>query len=193
MPLCKRACCPPQTWCLVAKLHRSGLFLQHGVQPLQVGLKSAEDTLAAAENLLSKLRGEQESWHEQVLSNTAALESLPACALVASAFIVYAAGETEAVRRKLLEAWRCIEGLSLPEDFLFAGFLGSETDFMQWRGQGLAGDKVCQSCHNPMDKLQWITPCDSLPLRMIFLAPLTAPKHARHALRDAGTVHLRCT
>lgn len=109
---------------------------------LQMGLRAAEATLAAAASLLSKLTGEKASWTAQSQEHNTALQTLPACAAVAAAFMTYAASEAEAVRLELLREWRGLEGLQLPADFSFQGFLSTESELLQWKAEGLQGDQV---------------------------------------------------
>jgi dynein heavy chain 2, cytosolic len=112
------------------------------VESTQVGLKSAESTLAAAASLLRKLTGEKSSWTAQAREHEHALATLPACAAVAAAFITYASCESEAIRLDLLSSWSEIDGLELPLGFSLQGFLSSESELLQWKEEGLQGDQV---------------------------------------------------
>lgn len=109
---------------------------------MQYGLKRAEETLSAASSLLSKLSGEKGSWGEQAAAFHEALQRLPQSAAVAAAFIVYAAAEPEAVRATLMDEWRRLPGVELPEAFTVEGFLSGEREMAEWRGWGLPGDQV---------------------------------------------------
>jgi hypothetical protein len=109
---------------------------------MQMGLKKAVDTLSAAESLLEKLGGEKASWESQVHENSRALQRLPACAALAAAFVTYAPAESEESRARLMAGWRALDGIDLPQDFDVLRFLSSESELLQWKSQGLQGDRV---------------------------------------------------
>jgi hypothetical protein len=109
---------------------------------VQVGLKAAEDTLAAAGRLLSKLTGEKASWTAQAAENARALTTLPACSAAAAAFVTYAASEGADTRAALMADWAGVTCLGLPESFSVARFLASEDDALAWKAEGLQGDSV---------------------------------------------------
>lgn len=109
---------------------------------MQYGLRKAEETLAAASNLLAKLSGEQHSWRQQAASYHEDLQRLPQAAAVAAAFTVYAAAESEGNRATLMAEWLSLPGVDLPEGFTVKGFLTCEQELSEWRGWGLPGDRV---------------------------------------------------
>lgn len=109
---------------------------------MQIGLKKAESTLAAASSLLSKLTGEKASWQQQADLLSQALLTLPATSVIAAAYIVYAAAVPENVRTELVRAWRSVEGLDTQDTFSLPQFLSKGGELTEWRAWGLPSDQV---------------------------------------------------
>lgn len=110
---------------------------------MQMSLRSAESTLAAAGSLLGKLNGEKVSWTSQSEEHAQALKTLPACAAVAAAFMTYTSCESEPIRQGMMHSWMLLDSLQLPVNFSFQTFLSSESELLQWKAEGLQGDQAC--------------------------------------------------
>lgn len=109
-------------------------------EALKIGLKRAQDTLSAAENLLGKLSGEKGRWVETVGALDAAIADLPLACLMASAFVTYLPGVPEDVRAEVQAGWAML--LSVPPTYDFKRFMSSESEMLTWKGEGLPGDDL---------------------------------------------------
>lgn len=109
---------------------------------LQIGLKQAESTLAAASSLLSKLAGEKASWQQQADLLTQALPTLPASSVIAAACVVYAAEVPEDKRLSLMRSWRSVVGKDSRETFSLPQFLCKGGELTEWAALGLPTDQV---------------------------------------------------
>ena len=131
---------------------------------MQIGLKKAESTLAAASSLLSKLAGEKASWQQQADVLTQALPGLPASSVMAAACVVYATAVPEDIRMELMRAWRSIVGMESREAFSLPQFLSKGGELSEWAAWGLPTDQVqllhlheqtlcCRTYHPPFSGL----------------------------------------
>ena len=87
-------------------------------------MKKAEDTLFAAQSLLSQLSGENERWKKQIISLEQELALVPIKSLLSSAYITYLGQANESMREKVLHEWLSMVRLS---DFNFRTFLSTES------------------------------------------------------------------
>lgn len=71
-------------------------------ESLKFDLKKAEDTLFAAQNLLSQLSGENERWRKQIQVLDQELALVPIKSLISSAYITYMGAQNESVREKIV-------------------------------------------------------------------------------------------
>lgn len=109
---------------------------------MQIGLKAAESTLAAASNLLSKLSGEKRSWQQQADRLSQDLLTIAPSSVVAAAFVVYAAAVPENVRAELIQKWSSLDGMQLHDKFSLPQFLCTGPELTEWRAWGLPTDQV---------------------------------------------------
>jgi dynein heavy chain 2 len=126
---------------------------------LKAALARSEDVITRASALLAALSGEQGRWAKRVGELRAAAAAAPLQALLASAFITYAARTGEEGRLALASEWiRAAKALaegrgrssssplavtlaSLPH-FDLTRVLSSEAESLAWRAQGLPGDAL---------------------------------------------------
>ncbi|XP_065833043.1 cytoplasmic dynein 2 heavy chain 1-like isoform X2 [Oscarella lobularis] len=106
---------------------------------LRVELEKAQETIAAAETLVGKLKGEHKRWSGQVLELTAELEHLPERALLAAGFITYLGAAPEDLRRRKVELWK--QTLEVDE-FDLKRFLSTESELLCWKAEGLPSDDL---------------------------------------------------
>ena len=108
--------------------------------------------------LLGKLSGEKERWETQVRDLKTALSSLPYHAVLAAAFVTYLGGEAEELRRQTMHQWSMIcapaeadqqrNVIRSPtaalerKQFDLLKFLSSESQTLNWKGQGLPSDTL---------------------------------------------------
>ncbi|CAK8696967.1 unnamed protein product [Clavelina lepadiformis] len=106
---------------------------------LRIEVDKANETIEAAESLVGKLGSEHLRWNDQIKSLTAELQSLPACAQLAAAFITYLPSAPEDARKEMLEQWMEMTGL---QHFDFRRFLSTESEQLQWKAEGLPSDDL---------------------------------------------------
>jgi dynein heavy chain 2 len=109
-------------------------------ESLKIGLKRAQDTLGAAENLLGKLAGEKGRWVETVAALDAQIGELPLYSMMASAFAAYLPGHPEDVRAEVQAGWAML--LQVPPTYDFKRFMSSESEMLTWKAEGLPGDDL---------------------------------------------------
>uniref|UniRef100_H2M4S9 Cytoplasmic dynein 2 heavy chain 1 n=1 Tax=Oryzias latipes TaxID=8090 RepID=H2M4S9_ORYLA len=107
---------------------------------LEAEVTKAQDTITAAEQLISQLVGEHTRWNAQVMSEIKTeLDTLPFRTLLASGFITYLSAASEDRRRHCLETWMSQSGL---QKFDLRSFLCSESEQLIWKSQGLPSDDL---------------------------------------------------
>ena len=102
-------------------------------------MEREEETIATAENLVSKLEGEHRRWSDQVGELDEELKQLPWKSLLAAAFITYLSQSSEDERRSRLAEWLEHTGL---ESFNLRQFLSTESEQLKWKAEGLPSDDV---------------------------------------------------
>ncbi|XP_061575223.1 dynein cytoplasmic 2 heavy chain 1 isoform X3 [Cololabis saira] len=106
---------------------------------LEAEVTKAQDTITAAQQLLSQLDGEHTRWNAQMSEIKNELDTLPLRALLAAAFITYLSAASEDRRRHCLETWMAQSGL---QKFDLRSFLCSESEQLIWKSQGLPSDDL---------------------------------------------------
>ncbi|XP_074620352.1 cytoplasmic dynein 2 heavy chain 1-like [Acropora palmata] len=106
---------------------------------LKMELEKAQETIQAAETLVSKLDGEFKRWSGQVHELTAELEQLPRRAQVAAGFITYLSSAPEDVRKATMSQWCEAAGL---HGFDFRRFMSTESEQLVWKAEGLPSDDL---------------------------------------------------
>ncbi|XP_047450013.1 cytoplasmic dynein 2 heavy chain 1 isoform X3 [Mugil cephalus] len=106
---------------------------------LEAEVTKAQDTITAAQQLISQLDGEHTRWNVQMSEIKNELDTLPNRALLAAAFITYLSAASEDRRRHCLETWMAQSGL---EKFDLRSFLCSESEQLIWKSQGLPSDDL---------------------------------------------------
>uniref|UniRef100_A0A3Q1BV91 Cytoplasmic dynein 2 heavy chain 1 n=1 Tax=Amphiprion ocellaris TaxID=80972 RepID=A0A3Q1BV91_AMPOC len=107
---------------------------------LETEVTKAQETITAAQQLISQLDGEHTRWNAQVMSEIKdELDTLPIRALLAAAFITYLSAASEDRRRNCLETWMAQSGL---QKFDLRSFLCSESEQLIWKSQGLPSDDL---------------------------------------------------
>ncbi|KAM9801492.1 cytoplasmic dynein 2 heavy chain 1 [Neosynchiropus ocellatus] len=125
---------------------------------LEAEVNKAQDTITAAQQLLSQLDGEHTRWNSQMSEIKNELETLPSRAMLAAAFITYLSSAPEDQRKQSLETWMAQSGL---QKFDLRSFLSSESEQLIWKSQGLPSDDL--SMENALVILQ----INSLKLRSV--------------------------
>ncbi|KAF3692878.1 Cytoplasmic dynein 2 heavy chain 1 [Channa argus] len=106
---------------------------------LEVEVTKAQDTITAAQQLISQLDGEHTRWNTQMSEIKNELDTLPVRAMLAAAFITYLSAAPEDNRRHCLETWMAQSGL---QKFDLLSFLCSESEQLIWKSQGLPSDEL---------------------------------------------------
>ena len=106
---------------------------------LKLEVKKEEEIIAAAENLVEKLKGEHERWTQQVEELNIEMKQLPRCSLLAAAFLTYLSKAPEDERKDKMKNWTNMVGLN---EFDLRGFLSSEKEQLLWKGEGLPSDDL---------------------------------------------------
>ncbi|XP_037123246.1 cytoplasmic dynein 2 heavy chain 1 isoform X1 [Syngnathus acus] len=106
---------------------------------LEAEVTKAQDTINAAQQLISQLDGEHKRWNTQMLEIKNELDTLPVRAMLAAAFITYLSAAPEDRRRHCLETWMAQSGL---QKFDFRTFLSLESEQLIWKSQGLPSDDL---------------------------------------------------
>ncbi|XP_029026743.1 cytoplasmic dynein 2 heavy chain 1 isoform X2 [Betta splendens] len=106
---------------------------------LEAEVTKAQDTINAAQQLISQLDGEHTRWNTQMSEIKNELDTLPMRAMLAAAFITYLSAASEDRRRHSLETWMAQSGL---QKFDLRSFLCSESEQLIWKSQGLPSDDL---------------------------------------------------
>ena len=106
---------------------------------LRVEVEKEEETIEAAENLVSKLKGEHQRWSHQMKDLNLELDQLPRQSLLAAAFLVYLSKAPEDKRLSMMNQWKEMVGL---DDFDLRRFLSSEQEQLSWKAEGLPSDDL---------------------------------------------------
>ncbi|KAM4743047.1 cytoplasmic dynein 2 heavy chain 1 isoform 3-T4 [Anableps anableps] len=106
---------------------------------LEAEVTKAQDTITAAQQLISQLDGEHTRWNAQMSEIQSELDTLPLRALLAAAFITYLSAASEDRRRHCLDTWMAQSGL---QKFDLRSFLCSESEQLIWKSQGLPSDDL---------------------------------------------------
>nr|XP_022905741.1 cytoplasmic dynein 2 heavy chain 1 [Onthophagus taurus] len=109
---------------------------------IEIGLKSVQSTLNAAQILVDRLNDEYERWKEQLKNFSRELENLPGNCLMVAGFITYLSGEPEDIRLNLQNTWKDILTDISHLEFSFENFLSSEREQLQWQSEGLGSDQL---------------------------------------------------
>uniref|UniRef100_A0A803YLT1 Cytoplasmic dynein 2 heavy chain 1 n=2 Tax=Meleagris gallopavo TaxID=9103 RepID=A0A803YLT1_MELGA len=106
---------------------------------LEAELSKAQNTLKAAEVLISQLDREHKRWNAQVSEIRDELATLPKRAQLAAAFITYLSAAPEDQRKMRLDEWTKSAGL---EKFDLRRFLCTESEELVWKSEGLPSDDL---------------------------------------------------
>uniref|UniRef100_A0AAV2J329 Cytoplasmic dynein 2 heavy chain 1 n=1 Tax=Knipowitschia caucasica TaxID=637954 RepID=A0AAV2J329_KNICA len=106
---------------------------------LEAEVTKAQDTITAAEKLISQLDGEHTRWNAQMSEIKNELETLPLRAMLAAAFITYLSAAPEDRRRQCLDMWMAQSGL---QKFDLRSFLCTESEQLIWKSEGLPSDDL---------------------------------------------------
>ncbi|XP_068440329.1 cytoplasmic dynein 2 heavy chain 1 isoform X1 [Clinocottus analis] len=106
---------------------------------LEAEVTKAQDTITAAQQLISQLDGEHTRWNAQMSEIKIELDTLPLRAMLAAAFITYLSAAPEDRRRHCQETWMAQSGLL---KFDLRSFLCSESEQLIWKSQGLPSDDL---------------------------------------------------
>ncbi|CAG6004611.1 unnamed protein product [Menidia menidia] len=106
---------------------------------LEAEVTKAQDTITAAQQLISQLDGEHTRWNAQMSEIKNELDTLPTRAQLAAAFITYLSAASEDRRKHCLETWMAQSGL---QKFDLRSFLCSESEQLIWKSQGLPSDDL---------------------------------------------------
>ncbi|MED6293760.1 Cytoplasmic dynein 2 heavy chain 1 [Characodon lateralis] len=106
---------------------------------LEAEVTKAQDTITAAQQLISQLDREHTRWNAQMSEIQSELDTLPLRALLAAAFITYLSAASEDRRRHCLDTWMAQSGL---QKFDLRSFLCSESEQLIWKSQGLPSDDL---------------------------------------------------
>ncbi|XP_047247257.1 cytoplasmic dynein 2 heavy chain 1 isoform X2 [Girardinichthys multiradiatus] len=106
---------------------------------LEAEVTKAQDTITAAQQLISQLDREHTRWNAQMSEIQSELDTLPLRALLAAAFITYLTAASEDRRRHCLDTWMAQSGL---QKFDLRSFLCSESEQLIWKSQGLPSDDL---------------------------------------------------
>ncbi|XP_071452948.1 cytoplasmic dynein 2 heavy chain 1 [Hetaerina americana] len=104
----------------------------------EVRLGDAQNTLKAAEGLVSQLEDEYQRWKLQVKELSQELNDLPMKALLASAFVTYLLPSSEDLRKNISSRWEQLPAVM----FDLCSFLSSERELLQWQAEGLSTDSL---------------------------------------------------
>ncbi|ESO93665.1 hypothetical protein LOTGIDRAFT_209197 [Lottia gigantea] len=106
---------------------------------LKIKLDKENETIQAAETLVSKLDVEYDRWNAQVGELSNELNALPKLALLAAGFITYLSSAPEDVRRSTIKGWMDAIGV---ESFEIRRFLSTESEQLIWKSEGLPSDEL---------------------------------------------------
>ncbi|XP_068612804.1 cytoplasmic dynein 2 heavy chain 1 isoform X2 [Brachionichthys hirsutus] len=106
---------------------------------LEAEVTKAQDTITAAQQLISQLDGEHTRWNAQMSEIKNELDTLPMRTMLAAAFITYLSAAPEDRRKHCLETWMAQSGL---KKFDLRSFLCSESEQLIWKSEGLPSDDL---------------------------------------------------
>ncbi|KAG7479776.1 cytoplasmic dynein 2 heavy chain 1 isoform X1 [Solea senegalensis] len=106
---------------------------------LEAEVTKAQDTISAAQQLISQLDGEHTRWNTQMSEIKNELDTLPVRTMLAAAFITYLSAAPEDRRKHSLETWMAQSGL---QKFDLRSFLCSESEQLIWKSEGLPSDDL---------------------------------------------------
>ncbi|KAM3875467.1 cytoplasmic dynein 2 heavy chain 1 [Diretmus argenteus] len=106
---------------------------------LEAEVTKAQETITAAQQLISQLDGEHTRWNAQMSEIKEELDTLPMRAMLAAAFITYLSAASEDRRRNCQETWMTQSGL---QKFDLRSFLCSESEQLIWKSEGLPSDDL---------------------------------------------------
>ncbi|KAL3878520.1 hypothetical protein ACJMK2_030860 [Sinanodonta woodiana] len=138
----------------VASLRKRFETLTKEAAELKIKLEKENETINAAETLVSKLEGEYQRWSNQVGELSLEMKELPKRALLAAGFVAYLSKAPEDVRHKLMSSWT--EAFQV-HGFDLRRFLSTESEQLIWKSEGLPSDDL--SVENALVILQ----CTSRP------------------------------
>ncbi|CAM1329611.1 Uncharacterised protein at_DN1743, partial [Pycnogonum litorale] len=104
---------------------------------IEINLNKANETINAAETLVTELDDEYQRWTQQLEDIASEVENLPLQTLLATAFITYLPSAPEDVRHRALGSWTSTVGL---QSFDVLRFLSSEGEQLAWKNEGLPQD-----------------------------------------------------
>ncbi|KAM7291628.1 hypothetical protein ISCGN_028201 [Ixodes scapularis] len=117
---------------------RLNQFTKEAAQ-IEINLRSADETIGTAEEMVLQLEGEYQRWTKQLAGMEEELSQLPRRCLLASAFLTYLPAQPEEVRGSFVGRWCQMLGLA---DFRLCSFLGSEKEQLTWKAEGLPADPL---------------------------------------------------
>ncbi|CAL1541204.1 unnamed protein product [Lymnaea stagnalis] len=123
----------------VASLRNRFETLTKEAAELKIKLDRENETIEAAETLVTKLEGEYQRWNQQVGELSTELQVLPKRALLAAAFITYLSAAPEDQRRNYLKQWQEAVGV---DKFDLRRFLSTESEQLIWKSEGLPSDDL---------------------------------------------------
>ena len=103
-------------------------------------LDRASGVIVSAESLIGKLVNERRRWDGTAHQLLEEIDSLPAGALLASAFLVYLPKASEDDRELLMSRWRMTVDA---DSFDFLQFMTTESEQLTWKANGLPADQQC--------------------------------------------------
>ncbi|KAK7812802.1 LOW QUALITY PROTEIN: hypothetical protein U0070_019828, partial [Myodes glareolus] len=103
---------------------------------LEAEVSKAQETIKAAEVLISQLDREHRRWNTQVSEISEELATLPKRAQLAAAFITYLSAAPEGLRKNYLEEW------TKAAEFDLRRFLCTESEQLIWKSEGLPSDDL---------------------------------------------------
>ncbi|XP_052794024.1 cytoplasmic dynein 2 heavy chain 1-like isoform X3 [Mya arenaria] len=106
---------------------------------LKIKLDKENETILAAETLVSKLDGEYQRWSIQVGELDQELKELPKRVVIAAGFVGYLSQAPEDVRHSCLTNWREFLGIG---NFEMRRFLCTESEQLIWKSEGLPSDDL---------------------------------------------------
>ncbi|CAI9737451.1 cytoplasmic dynein 2 heavy chain 1-like isoform X1 [Octopus vulgaris] len=123
----------------VAELKGNFELLTREALELKHKLEKENETIQAAETLVTKLEGEHQRWNEQISELKTESKELPKHALLSAACITYLPSTPEDIRQKMLKEWLDMVGL---QQFSLRRFLSTESEQLQWKSEGLPSDDL---------------------------------------------------
>ncbi len=123
----------------VARLRKTFEQTTTEAAKLKIELEKAEETMQAAQNLVSKLEHEYRRWDEQCIELQRQLDQLPNLCILSAAFVTYLSSSSEDVRLNYINTWLVKLGL---DKFDFQKFMCTENELLTWKSEGLPSDQL---------------------------------------------------